>query len=143
MSASPIADVDARPARLLIVDDEADNREVLELVLAWEGFLISTASSGAEALAVVASQPPDLVLLDIMMPGMTGYEVVAKIKADAATSAIPVMMISALTDSKTKLLALTAGAEDFLSKPIDRDELVRRVRNLLRKTFPGYRESEE
>ena len=143
MNASPTVDVDGCPARVLIVDDDADNREVLELVLAWEGFLISGAASGAEALAMVVAQRPDLILLDVMMPVMTGYEVLAKIKADPATRDIPVMMVTALSDAKAKTLALTAGAEDFLSKPLDRDEVVRRVRTLLRKTFPGYREREE
>lgn len=77
-----------------------------------------------------------------MMPGMTGYDVLAEIKADPITRAIPVMMISAMTDGKTRTLALAAGADDFFPKPIHRDELARRVRKLLRETFPGYRESE-
>ena len=141
MNASASVDVGGRPARVLIVDDEADNREVMELVLAWEGFVISGAASGAEALAMVTAQRPDLILLDVMMPIMTGYEVLATIKADPATVDIPVMMVTALADNQAKQLALAAGAEEFLSKPIDRDDLVRRVRDVLRKTFQGYRES--
>jgi CheY-like chemotaxis protein len=141
VNASPSVDVGGRAARILIVDDEADNREVMDLVLAWEGFLISGAASGAEALAMVTAERPDLILLDVMMPLMSGYEVLTTIKADPATVDIPVMMVTALADSHTKTLALAAGAEDFLSKPLDRDELVRRVRDVLRKTFQGYRES--
>ena len=135
--------MDVRPARILLVDDEPDNLEVLEVVLAWEGFLVSKAGSGNEALAMVAKRSPDLILLDLMMPRMTGYEVLAKLKAERATSDIPVMMVSAIMDPNAKGKALAAGAADFLAKPIDRDDLVRRVRNLLRKSFPGYRESEK
>ena len=129
-----IADMTDPPASILIVDDEPDNRELLEVILAWEGFVILTAASGEEALASVAQKPVDLVLLDIMMPDMNGYEVVAKIKGNLATKNIPVLMISALVDVNTRTLALTAGADDFLAKPLERAELVLRVRNLLRKT---------
>jgi CheY-like chemotaxis protein len=140
MSANLTVELDAGTPRILLVDDERDNREVLELVLAWEGFQISQADGGKEALAMVALQLPDLILLDIMMPWMTGYEVLAKLKADPATKDIPVMMVSAIMDPSAKGRALTAGAADFVSKPIDRDDLVRRVRNLLRGTCAGYRE---
>jgi DNA-binding response OmpR family regulator len=130
MSASPyIADY---PARILIVDDESDNRELLAVILTWEGFVVVTAASGEEALATVAQQAPDLILLDVMMPGMNGYEVVAKIKGDVATKNIPVLMVSAVTDRNARMRGLSAGAEDFLAKPVERAELVRRVRNLLR-----------
>jgi len=130
MSASPyIADC---PARILIVDDESDNRELLAVILTWEGFVVVTAASGEEALATVAQQAPDLILLDVMMPGMNGYEVVAKIKGDVATKNIPVLMVSAVTDRNARMRGLSAGAEDFLAKPVERAELVRRVRNLLR-----------
>jgi CheY-like chemotaxis protein len=143
MSASPAIDLTDRPARILLVDDEPDNLEVLDLILAWEGFVISQAGSGSEALAMVAKQSPDLILLDVMMPGMSGYEVLAKLKADPATSATPVMMVSAILDPGAKGRALTAGSDDFLSKPIDREDLVWRVRNLLGKTFAGCREDKK
>ena len=129
-----IADMTDPPATILIVDDEPDNRELLEVILAWEGFVILTAGSGEDALATIARQPVDLVLLDIMMPEMNGYEVVAKIKGNLATKNIPVLMISALVDVNARTLALTAGADDFLAKPLERAELVLRVRNLLRNT---------
>jgi signal transduction histidine kinase/DNA-binding response OmpR family regulator len=130
MPATP--DAPDQPACVLIVDDERHNRELLELMLKPEGFLILSATSGEEALALIARQPPDLILLDVMMPGMNGYDVAAKIKGDAATKNIPVIMLTALDDRNARMLGLNAGAEDFLTKPVDRAELSVRVRNLLR-----------
>ena len=119
------------PPRLLIVDDERDNRDLFELVLKLDGFVTATASSGEEALASVVDQRPDLILLDVMMPGMNGYEVATKIKAQTATSDIPILMITALDDREVRTLALQAGAVDVLAKPVDRVELCRRVRAAL------------
>jgi DNA-binding response OmpR family regulator len=116
------------------VDDEVQNRELLTVMLAAEGYVLQTAASGKEALAIVAQQPPDLVLLDIMMPGMDGYEVAKRIKSNPATKNIPVIMITALADRYSRIGGLDAGAEDILTKPIDRAELSVRVRNLLRLT---------
>ncbi len=132
-------DLPEHQARVLIVDDEAKNRKLLEVMLAPEGFLIQSASSGEEALAIVAKQPPDLILLDIMMPGMDGYEVAGRIKADPTTKNIPIIIVTALDDRDAMLLGLRAGAEDFLTKPVDRAELRVRVRNLLRlKAYGDY-----
>ena len=125
----PVAE---NPATILIVDDEPHNRRLLEVVLASEGYLLLHAASGEEALAIVARQPPDLILLDVMMPGMDGFEVAAQIKSNDATKHIPVIMVTALDDRSGRLLGLNAGAEEFLSKPVDRAELCVRVRNLLR-----------
>jgi two-component system sensor histidine kinase/response regulator len=126
-------------ARVLIVDDERHNRELLEVMLTPEGFHLETASSGEEALAMIAQRAPDLILLDVMMPGMDGYEVAAKIKGNHATESIPVIMVTALDDRNARMLGLNAGAEDFLSKPVDRAELCVRVRNLLRlKAYGAY-----
>jgi two-component system cell cycle sensor histidine kinase/response regulator CckA len=134
-----LPDLAGRQARILIVDDERDNRQLLEVMLSPEGFHLATASSGEEALAMVAEQPPDLVLLDIMMPGMDGHAVAARIKGHPATKNIPVIMITALDDRNARMLGLNAGAEDFLSKPVDRAELCVRVRNLLRlKAYGDY-----
>lgn len=118
--------------RILIVDDERHNRQLLEALLTPEGFLLDTACNGEEALGLVAKRPPDLILLDIMMPGMDGYEVARRIKANPLTRSIPVVMVTAMDDRKAMLLGLSAGAEDFLTKPVDRAELSMRVRNLLR-----------
>ena len=120
------------PPRVLIVDDERRNVELLKVMLAPEGYVLLTATSGEDALALLADQQPDLILLDVMMPGMDGYQVVAKIKQNPATNNIPVIMLTALDDRNARMLGLNAGAEDFLTKPVDRAELCVRVRNLLR-----------
>jgi len=132
-------DATGRPPRVLIVDDERQNRQLLEVMLAAEGFLLTSAASGEEALALVEQERPDLILLDIMMPGMDGYEVTRRIKGNPGTESIPIIMITAIDDRRAMLLGLTAGAEDFLTKPVDRAELKMRVRNLLRlKAFGDY-----
>jgi CheY-like chemotaxis protein len=128
---NPRPTITGLPVRVLIVDDERDNRELLDVILGYEGFLVSTASSGEEALASVASLRPDVILLDVMMPGMNGYEVTAVLKGDLGTKSIVIMLVSALTDRTAKTLGQSAGADDFLSKPFERVELVSRVRSLL------------
>lgn len=117
---------------ILIVDDEPRNGDLLKAMLEQDGFRFLTARSGAEALAIITEQRPDLVLMDVMMPGMDGHEVVQIVKSDAAICNIPVIMVSALDDRKSRLTSLDAGAEDFLTKPVDRGEVRARVRNLLR-----------
>ncbi|MDB4964594.1 MAG: Blue-light-activated protein [Myxococcales bacterium] len=129
----------AAAARILIVDDERHNRQLLEVMLGPEGFTLASAESGAEALAMVAQHPPDLILLDVMMPGLDGYQVAARLKANLATKNIPIIMVTVRDDRDAKMLGLNAGAEDFLSKPVDRAELKVRVRNLLRlKAYADY-----
>jgi signal transduction histidine kinase len=120
------------PATILIVDDERKSRRLLEALLLPEGYLTQSAASGEEALTLIAQRAPDLILLDVMMPGMNGYEVASVLKANPAVSNIPIIMLTALTDRGTRLAGLEAGAEDFLTKPVDRAELWLRVRNLLR-----------
>jgi signal transduction histidine kinase len=133
---NPTHGAEDRPARILIVDDEVKNRKLLEVMLAPEGFLFSTAATGTEALATLAEQSTDLILLDVMMPDMDGYEVAARIKGNIDTKNIPIIMLTALDDRNARMLGLSAGAEDFLTKPVDRAELCVRVRNLLRlKTY--------
>jgi signal transduction histidine kinase len=133
---NPTSDGADFQARILIVDDEPKNRKLLQVMLAQDDFLFVTAANGEEALAVVAAQPVDLVLLDVMMPDMDGYEVAAKIKGNIATRNIPIIMLTALDDRIARMLGLNAGAEEFLTKPVDRAELCVRVRNLLRlKTY--------
>ena len=121
---------------ILIVDDEIQNRKLFETLLRSEGYRTLTAANGEEALKIIAEHSPDLILLDIMMPGIDGYELAVILKADDATSNIPIIMVTALIDRDARLAALRAGAEEFLSKPVDRTELWLCVRNLLRlKTF--------
>ena len=119
-------------ATLLIVDDEAQNRRLLEALLLPEGYRTLQASSGADALAMVRTAAPDLILLDVMMPDMDGHQVTRALKSNPATSNIPIILVTALNDREARLAGLNAGAEDFLSKPVDRAELWLRVRNLLR-----------
>jgi PAS domain S-box-containing protein len=108
-------------------------------MLASEGFVLDVAGGGEEALAMIAASPPDLILLDIMMPGLDGYQVVTRVKSQAATRNIPVIMVTDLDDRTARMRGLTAGAEDFLTKPVDRAELCVRVRNLLRlKAYGDY-----
>jgi two-component system cell cycle sensor histidine kinase/response regulator CckA len=127
------------PARILIIDDNAHVRELLTVMLAPEGYELLTAASGKEALDLVAKQPPDLILLDVMMSDIDGYQVAARIKADRASENVPIVMVTALEDREAKLRGLGAGAEDFLSKPVDRAELCARVKNLLRlKAYGDY-----
>jgi signal transduction histidine kinase len=128
---SPRPAVADRPACILIVDDERHNRELLQVMLEAEGYAFLMAASGEEALALVAQQAPDLILLDIVMPGIDGYQVTAKVKGDVATRNIPVVLVTALDDRNARMLGLSAGVEDFLTKPVDRAELIVRVRNLL------------
>jgi PAS domain S-box-containing protein len=130
-----------RPARILIVDDELQNRQVLEEMLRPEACWVLTAASGEEAVALIAEHRPDLIVLDIMMPGMDGYQVANKIKANPGTKHIPIIMVTALDDREARMRGLNAGAEEFLSRPVDRAELCVRVRNLLR--LKSYRDDLE
>jgi two-component system sensor histidine kinase/response regulator len=121
-----------RVPRILIVDDDDHNHNVLALMLADEGYSLQRGRSGGEALELIATGPPDLVLLDVLMPGMDGIEVTGRIKNDPRTTNIPVILVTALDDRESRLRGLEAGAEDFLSKPVERAELCVRIRNLLR-----------
>ncbi|MCW2099411.1 UNVERIFIED_ORG: diguanylate cyclase (GGDEF)-like protein [Pseudomonas psychrophila] len=120
------------PATLLIVDDDEGIRKLLEIMLEDQGYQTLSAPSGEMALAMVARQPPDLILLDAMMPGMDGYQVARHIKANVATANIPIIMLSGLSEQSARLSGLEAGAEEVLSKPVVNDELWLKVRNLLR-----------
>ena len=117
--------------RILVVDDNAANAELIGAYLAGTGWAVETAHSGAEALAKATSQPPDVVLLDLMMPGVSGYEVCSQLKARAETKDIPVIVVTALTEVEAVEKAIDAGADDFLSKPVNRLELITRIKSLL------------
>ncbi|CAA9342932.1 MAG: Proteins incorrectly called adenylate cyclase [uncultured Friedmanniella sp.] len=116
---------------VLAVDDQPQNLRLLDAVLTPRGYRVLTAASGEEALAVLAAGVPDLVLLDIVMPGLDGYEVCRRIRADPATAFLPVVMITA-SGEQEKVSSLRAGADDFVSKPIDQRELLARVASLAR-----------
>jgi putative two-component system response regulator len=125
--------------KILIVDDEKLNREIFTDYLIADGYKIDTAGNGEEAVRKSKDARPDLILLDVRMPAMDGYEACRRIKADADTKNIPIIIVSGLLDRESKLKGLEAGANDFLSKPIDRAELTIRVRNLLKiKTFEDF-----
>jgi len=120
-----------RPPTVLIVDDHVQNLELIGALMQAEGYRVLTARDGVEALEQVAQAQPDLILLDIMMPGLDGYAVCQQLKADPATRLIPVVLLTALGDEGHKLYGLQAGADDFLSKPVSQAELKARVRSLL------------
>ncbi len=119
-------------ARILAVDDIAANLRLLEAKLVSEFYEVMLASSGPEAIQTAITQMPDVILLDVMMPGMDGYEVCRALKANRRTQHIPVVMVTALTDPTERVRGLEAGADDFLSKPVDNATLFARLRALLR-----------
>ncbi len=127
---------------ILVVDDQFQNIELLEAYLIPQGYEIVKASSGEEALEKLAQDQIDLILLDIMMPKMSGLEVLEKLRADSKTKAIPVVMVTALKDTEDKVKALEAGCDDFISKPFGKVELLARVKSILRISY-YRRESEE
>jgi two-component system cell cycle response regulator len=119
-------------ARVLVVDDILPNVKLLEAKLTSEYYDVLTATSGEEALQKVVNDSPDIVLLDVMMPGMDGFEVCKRIKANPQVAHIPVVMVTALTDASDRVRGLQAGADDFLSKPVNDIALMARVRSLVR-----------
>jgi signal transduction histidine kinase len=123
------ADLTVADAEVLIVDDDADNRFLLRELLATEGCNIIEATDGAEALDRVAEHLPDAVLLDVLMPGMDGLEVCRRLRADARTAALPVILVTAQRGREDRLAGIAAGASDFLTKPVDIADLRLRVRN--------------
>jgi adenylate cyclase len=120
------------PATILVVDDTPANLKLLADILTFRGYRVVTAADGLEALAAMGRQQPDLVLSDIMMPGLNGYELTQRIRADPATALLPVVLVTAMDPNEERVRGIEAGADDFLAKPIHQAELLARVRSLLR-----------
>lgn len=121
-----------RPARILVVDDNQDNTFLMRELLGTHGYQVMSASNAHEADTIMHSEPPDLVLLDVVMPGKSGYELCKEWKSDPETRLIPVIMITGLSDREDKIRGIEVGADDFLNKPIFPEELFARVKSLIR-----------
>ena len=125
-------DAEGQPERILVVDDHPDNVEIIDARLSSRGYHIESASNGEEALARVLENPPHLILLDVMMPVMDGFEVSRRIKQDDSLPYIPIILVTARGETEDKVEGLDAGADDYLTKPINFPELEARVRSMLR-----------
>ena len=125
-------DIDPSKSTILVVDDNSQNIELLQAYLEDLGCAVVSAQDGVQAMKAVSEHKPDLILLDIMMPKMSGFEVCRLLKEDAATCDIPVVMITALNELGDIERAVAAGTDDFLSKPINKLELLIRIKSLLR-----------
>ncbi len=130
-SPKPTADSGATGSSILIVDDNAQNVELLEAYLEELGAEVRTAADGMEALAAVETKQPDVILLDVMMPRMSGYQACVKLKGNPATKDIPIIMVTALNEIADTERAVESGANDFLTKPVNKLELVTRVKAML------------
>jgi adenylate cyclase len=119
-------------AKILVVDDTPHNVKLLADILGMKGYAVATATNGEEALAKIAADQPDLILLDIMMPGLSGYDVCKRLRADAATALLPIVLCTSLDPGQERVKGIEAGADDFLTKPINQAELFARVKSLLR-----------
>ena len=128
----PTAAAAARKSRVLIADDNEPNREILEVYLAEIDCEIATAIDGRDTLDKVAAFRPDVILLDVMMPKLSGFEVCQRLKSDPSTSPIMILMVTALGELGDIERAVEAGTDDFLSKPVNKVELVKRVENMLK-----------
>ena len=123
---------DVTPGKVLVVDDDRSNVELLTRLMTREGYRVVSALNGALALDAVERERPDVVLMDVNMPGVDGFEACRRLKGDAATRLLPVILITGLTATEDRIRGIDAGADDFLSKPFAIDELRARVRSLTR-----------
>ena len=123
-------------ARILVVEDDADILELISMYLQKAGHLVETSSDGAAALSRLRAGPADLVVLDLMLPGLSGFEVCQALRNDPATARLPVIMLTARSDEMDRIAGLELGADDYVTKPFSPKELVARVAALLRRTTP-------
>ena len=121
-----------RQPRVLIVDDLAENREILGGLLEPEGYAVDTARDGLEAVERALADPPDLILMDVSMPRLNGFEACRKLKADERTHLVPVVLVTGLVAREDRIEGIAAGCDDFLTKPVDTEQLIARTRSLLR-----------
>ena len=119
-------------AKILVVDDNPQNAKLLADLLRAKGYQVASAARGAQALEAVRAAPPDLVLLDVLMPGLSGYDVCRAIRAEPATALLPIVLVTSLDPQEERVRGMEAGADDFLNKPINQSELFARVKSLLR-----------
>jgi class 3 adenylate cyclase len=133
--------VSQAPFRVLVVDDDPDMAALLARMLTKEGMSVDTQFDGDAALAHALASNPDLILLDVMLPGLSGFEICERLKADDATALIPIVLVTALEDTPSRVRGIVAGADDFLSKPVKNEELIARV-NSLRRLHETRRELE-
>jgi two-component system alkaline phosphatase synthesis response regulator PhoP len=122
------------PARILVVDDDKEIVRLLKSYLSQEGFTVFTAPDGAEALHVIRRERPDLVVLDLMLPGRDGWDVTRRMRADEQLAGIPILMLTARVEDGDKIRGLELGADDYVTKPFNPKEVVARVRAILRRT---------
>jgi DNA-binding response OmpR family regulator len=118
--------------KILVVEDDADQLEVIRLVLEKAGFAIGTAANGSDALVKTRSISPDLIILDLMLPGLNGFDICETLRKDSATASVPIIMLTGLCSQFGRLAGLESGANDFLTKPFKVEELVSKVDKLLR-----------
>jgi len=129
---APVAHVAQAEFRVLVVDDDPDMAGVLARMLVQQGMQAEVAADGPAALAMIAASAPDLVLLDVQMPGPSGFDICRQLKGQEATALLPVVLVTALEDRDSRVRGIEAGADDFLSKPVRREELIARVKTLRR-----------
>jgi two-component system phosphate regulon response regulator PhoB len=129
-----VTETRASPDRVLVVDDEPDIVALVAYHLAKSGYLVSTATSGPDALALVRREKPSLVVLDLMLPGLSGLEVLDQLRTDASTAHTPVLMLTARREESDRIRGLTLGADDYLTKPFSPQELVLRVGAIMRRS---------
>lgn len=118
--------------KVLVVDDELSTRVTIESILASENYELHFAENGVEALSMVAGIAPDIILLDVMMPGLSGFDVCKKIRSMPGLTEVPIVLVTALDDRESRMAGMKAGADDFVTKPFDNHELRLRVQNMTR-----------